>query len=112
MYIVIAESGNLAQELVASFIASGDEVYILDTNEKLVKKIQADFGMVASLGDMMSIDDLTEAGVSRASIFIAGSENDYNNLAACQLVKNTLKLQKPLAYITTWITAKFLTNLT
>ena len=37
MYIVIAESGNLAQELVASFIASGDEVYILDTNEKLVK---------------------------------------------------------------------------
>ena len=86
MYIVIAESGNLAQELVASFIASGDEVYILDNNEKLVKKIQSDFGMVAAVGDMMSIDDLTEAGVSRASIFIAGSKNDHNNLAACQLV--------------------------
>ncbi len=86
MYIVIAESGNLAQELVASFIASGDEVYILDNNEKLVKKIQSDFGMVAAVGDMMSIDDLTKAGVSRASIFIAGSKNDHNNLAACQLV--------------------------
>lgn len=97
MYIVIAESGNLAEEFIASLIASGDEVYILDTNKKLIDKIQSNFGMVASLGDMMSIDDLTKAGLGRASTFIAGSANDSNNLAACQLVKKYFETPKTVS---------------
>ena len=91
MYIVIAGAGNISEEIAISLLSSGDEVHMIDVESTIVDKINTNIGMIATKGSLLNTKDLEKSGINRASIFIAASDNDEENLIACQLVKHNFE---------------------
>ena len=97
MYIVIAGAGNISEEIAISLLSSGDEVHMIDVDSTIVDKINTNIGMIATKGSLLNTKDLEKSGINRASIFIAASDNDEENLIACQLVKQNFETSKTVA---------------
>lgn len=100
MYVVIAGGGRLGGRLADSLLAGGHEVFVVDTDEAVVERLQRKLGSVARLGDATKQTVLSEAGVARASVFIAATDRDENNLAACQLAKARFNVPRTVAVVT------------
>ena len=94
MYIIIGGAGNISEEIASSLLSSGDEVHVIDINENIIEKINSNLGIIGSIGDLTNIKDLEKSGIGRAAMFIAASDNDEDNLVACQLVKHNFETSK------------------
>ncbi len=99
MYLVIAGGGRVGAPLASSLVSEGHEVFILDKEESAVDAIQRELGMVASVGDATVLRSLNDAGTARAAAFIAVTDSDENNLAACQLARNNFDVPKTIATV-------------
>ena len=99
MYVAIAGGGRLGIKLADSLLAGGHEVFVIDTDEAVVDGLRSRLGSVAMLGDATSLSVLTEAGTARASVFIATTGRDEDNLAACQLAKSRFNVPRTVAVV-------------
>ncbi len=97
MYLIIAGAGIIGGSLAGSLVAAGHEVLIIDTDPARVAKVQQDLGNVAIAGYPASVRVLTEAGASRASVLIAVTGRDEDNLAVCLLAKYVMKVPRTVA---------------
>jgi trk system potassium uptake protein TrkA len=97
VYIVIIGAGRIGAGLAESMLAAGQEVYLLDRDPERIERLRSRFGSIAGLGDGTSVASLREAGVSRAELFVAVTDDDAQNLAACQLAKHTFNVPKTVA---------------
>ena len=93
MYIIIAGGGEVAFYLAREFIEGGHEVLVIERDAKQRERLEEELGDITLGGEGCRIQCLDEAGVSRADVFIAATDADEDNLAACQLAK--LKYQVP-----------------
>ncbi len=87
MYVVIVGGGEVGFYLSREFIQNGHEVLIIETDARQRERLEEELGGVTLVGEGCRIKCLDEAGVSRADVFIAATEADERNLAACQLAK-------------------------
>jgi trk system potassium uptake protein TrkA len=99
MYVVIAGGGRLGAQLADSLIAGGHEVFVIDTSEGVVERLRSRLGSISMMGDATSQAVLTEAGTARASVFIATTGSDEDNLAACQLAKARFNVPRTVAVV-------------
>jgi trk system potassium uptake protein TrkA len=99
MYVVIAGGGRLGGRLADSLISGGHEVYVVDIDEQVVNQLHNTLGSVAGHGDATRLATLSDAGVARASVFVATTGRDEDNLAACQLAKTRFNVPKTAAVV-------------
>ena len=99
MYVVIAGGGRLGGRLADSLIAGGHEVYVIDSDEEVVGRLRDELGSVGGVGDATKLSVLSDAGVARASVFVAVTGRDEDNLAACQLAKSRFNVPKTAAVV-------------
>jgi trk system potassium uptake protein len=99
MYVVIAGGGRLGSRLADSLISGGHEVYVIDINNLVVNQLRNSLGSVAGVGDVTKLSALSDAGVARASVFIAVTGRDEDNLAACQLAKTRFNVPRTVAVV-------------
>ena len=97
MYIVIAGGGRTGESIAAALIAGGHETFILDSDPARIAAIRSRLGSVAAVGDVASMSCLEDAGMSRASIVVAATDSDEDNLAVCQLAKTNFDVPKSIA---------------
>ena len=97
MYIIIGGGGNISEEIASSLLSSGDEVHIIDIDENIIEKINSNLGIIGSVGTLTNIRDLEKSGIGRAAMFIAASDNDEDNLVACQLVKHNFETSETVS---------------
>ncbi|MEX0761710.1 MAG: TrkA family potassium uptake protein [Dehalococcoidia bacterium] len=97
MYVVIVGGGMIGDPLSSSLIAAGHEVFVIDRDPGRVAILQKRLGSIATVGDGTSVNSLTEAGTARASLFIATTGNDEDNLAACQLARSEFNVPRTVA---------------
>lgn len=93
MYVIIVGGGEVSYYLSRQFVEAGHEVLVIEPDSGLRERLEEELGGVTLVGEGCRIKCLDEAGVSRADVFIAATEADERNLAACQLAK--LKYQVP-----------------
>ncbi|TFH37367.1 MAG: TrkA family potassium uptake protein [Dehalococcoidia bacterium] len=93
MYIIIVGGGEVGFYLAKEFIEGGHEVLVIEPDPKQRERLEEELGEISLSGEGCRIQCLDEAGVSRADLFIAATNADENNLAACQLAK--LKYRVP-----------------
>jgi trk system potassium uptake protein TrkA len=93
LYVIIAGGGEIGLHLAREFIEAGHEVLVIEADAKLRERLEEELGDVTLDGEGCRIQCLDQAGVSRADVFIAATDADENNLAACQLAR--LKYQVP-----------------
>jgi trk system potassium uptake protein TrkA len=95
--VLIVGGGKIGTPLASSLINDGHEVFVLDRDPSKVAALQHELGMITGVGDATSVRALRNAGAGRASVIIATTGTDEDNLAVCQLAKKNFSTPRTIA---------------
>ena len=85
---------------LASFLeADGHSVTIVDRDSYSFRRLPANFGGTALLGNGLQQDVLKKAGIEEADIFIALTQGDNRNITACQIAKHIFNVPRVMSRI-------------
>ena len=90
MYIVIIGGGSVGYHLCKALLREGHEVLVLDKDPSKCERFEDELGSVCIRGDGCEVTTQSNAGVARADVFIATTNEDEDNLSS--LSRKTAKL--------------------
>ncbi len=99
MYIIIVGGGRIGYYLSKALINEGHEVLVIEKNAVRVARIEEELGSICMHGDGCEAATLEEAGTGRAGLFIAVTNEDEDNLVACQVAKHKFNVPRIIARI-------------
>ena len=99
MYIVIVGGGRVGYYLCKALLDEGHEVLVLEKDPVLCEQINEEMGNISICGNGGETSTLAEAGASRAEMFIAVTNEDADNLIACQMAKHKFNVPRTVARI-------------
>jgi len=99
MYIIIIGGGSVGYSLCKVLLREGHEVLVLDKDPAKCEKFEDELGSVCMRGDGCEVAVLAEAGASRADVFIAATNEDEDNLVACQVAKYKFGVPRTIARV-------------
>jgi len=99
MYIIIVGGGSVGYHLCKALLKEGHEVLVLDKDATKCENFEDELGSVCVRGDGCEVATLAEAGVSRAEVFIAATDEDEDNLVACQVAKHKFGVPRTIARV-------------
>ena len=99
MYIIIVGGGKVGYYLSQALLSEGHEVLILEKDAARCGAICEQLGSVVVRGDGCEARTLGDAGTERADILIAVTDEDEDNLVACQVAKHKFKVPRTIARI-------------
>lgn len=97
MYIVIIGAGNVGYHLAKAVLSKGHEVLLIDRDATTLERIEDELGSIGLKGDGCEANTLEEAGTARADLFVAVTNQDADNLVACQIAKHRFKVPRTIA---------------
>lgn len=83
MRIIIVGAGQVGFHICERFSKEGQDVVLIDTDEKKLQRIARDLNIMTIHGSGASARILAEAGIAKANLFIAVTDSDEVNLIAC-----------------------------
>ena len=87
MKIVIAGAGVVGESLCSELSAEGNDVILIEKEEKVLNKIVENYDITGLVGNGASYETLLEAGTDTADIFIAATESDELNIISSIVAK-------------------------
>ena len=99
MYVIIVGGGNVGYYLARTLLSEGHEVLILDKDRQRCNFIGEQLGSVCMRGDGCEARTLADAGTERADMLIAVTDEDEDNLVACQVAKHKFNVPRTIARI-------------
>lgn len=99
MYVIIVGGGSVGYHLCKALLKEGHEVLVLDKDAAKCENFEDELGSVCVRGDGCEVATLAEAGVSRAEVFIAATDQDEDNLVACQVAKHKFGVSRTIARV-------------
>lgn len=98
MKVVIAGAGEVGTHLAKMLSSENHDIVLLDEDDKKLEKLANQVDLLTVCGFANSINDLKEAGIAKADLFIAVTPFESRNVLACILAKD-LGAKKTLARI-------------
>lgn len=99
MYIIVVGGGKVGYYLANALLSEGHEVLILEKDAKKCEFIAEQLGSVVVRGDGCEARTLADAGTERADMLIAVTNEDEDNLVACQVAKHKFNVPRTIARI-------------
>ncbi len=99
MYIVIIGGGSVGYYLCQALLKEGHEVLVMDKDAAKCERFGDELGSVCVRGDGCEVSTLADAGVGRADVFIATTNEDEDNLVSCQMAKHRFKVARTIARV-------------
>ena len=99
MYIIIVGGGRIGYYLSKALLDEGHEILVIEKDAANVHHIEEELGSICMQGDGCEAATLEEAGTERASLFIAVTNEDEDNLVACQVAKHKFNVPRIIARI-------------
>jgi len=99
MYIIIVGGGRLGYYLSKALLDEGHEILVIEKDAATVEHIEEELGSICMQGDGCEAAVLDEAGTERANLFIAVTDQDEDNLVACQVAKYKFNVPRIIARI-------------
>jgi len=87
MRIVIGGAGEVGRGVAKALRSEGRDVVLIDSNPAAIKEAQA-LDVLVVQGDATIREDLMEAEIERAEVYIAATERDEINLLSCSLARD------------------------
>jgi trk system potassium uptake protein TrkA len=87
MYIVIVGAGNIGSPLTEIATAGGNEVVVIERDEKKAEKAASTYDCLVLEDDATAKDTLLDAGVDRADALISTTDQDATNVMVSLLAK-------------------------
>ena len=94
MKVVIMGCGRVGAQLATLLAADGHSVTVLDINPDSFRRLPADFGGTALLGNGIDEEAQKRAGIEEADAFVAVTQGDNRNIMAAQIAKNIFNVPK------------------
>jgi trk system potassium uptake protein TrkA len=99
MYIIVVGGGKVGFYLTTALLNEGHEVLVLEKDAKRCDFIAEQLGSVVIRGDGCEARTLAEVGTERADMLIAVTDEDEDNLVACQVAKHKFKVPRTITRI-------------
>ena len=99
MKIVIMGCGRVGARLAGLLDIEGHDVSIMDTDAYSFRRLPAEFGGNALVGNGMDEDSLRKAGIENADAFISLTQGDNRNVMAAQIAQRIFKVPRVLCRI-------------
>lgn len=99
MYIVVVGGGKVGYYLTRALLAEGHEVLVIERDTKRCERVEEDLGSICMRGDGCETSTLVEAGTGRADMLIAVTNEDEDNLVACQVAKHRFSVRRTISRI-------------
>ena len=99
MKIVIMGCGRVGARLAGLLDIEGHDVTIIDTDAYSFRRLPAELGGNALVGDGMDEASLKKAGIEGADAFISVTQGDNRNLMAAQIAQNIFKVPRVLCRV-------------
>lgn len=99
MYIIVAGGGEVGHHLSRALYKQGYEVLLLEKNRRRASQLSEEMGDQVMYGDACEVRVLAEAGIQRASVVVAATGDDEDNLVICQLAKNYFGVNRVLSVV-------------
>jgi len=79
--------------------AEGHQVTVLDTDAYSFRRLPADFGGTALVGNGLDQVSLIKAGIEEADVFVAVTQGDNRNVMAAQIAQHIFNVPKVICRI-------------
>jgi trk system potassium uptake protein TrkA len=99
MKIIIMGCGRVGARLAGLLDIEGHAVTILDTDAYSFRRLPAEFGGTALVGNGMDEEVLVKAGIGETDAFLALTQGDNRNVMAAQIAKHIFKVPRVLCRI-------------
>jgi len=87
MYVIVVGGGKVGYYLTKALLAEGNEVLVIEKDRKSAETLTAEFGDVVLWGDGCEVRTVAEAGMGRANVVVAVTQDDADNLVICQMAR-------------------------
>ncbi|MFC1787049.1 potassium channel family protein [Halobacteriota archaeon] len=99
MYAIIVGCGKIGSRLAQLLSSNEDNVVVLEKDLTKFEDLDQSFDGLTIEGDGTDQDVLEKAGIDKADVFIATTEDDNTNLMACQIAKQVFKVPRVVARV-------------
>jgi len=99
MYVVIAGCGTLGRRLAEELSGRGDEVVVLDREQKALAALSPEFGGFRVEGDASDAATLSRVKLSRADLAVAATDDDNANLFFAQAARYVHSVPRTVARV-------------
>ena len=98
-YVIVVGGGRVGYFLAKALLENHIEVAIIESNKEIFELVSLQVDCPVILGDGSSTAVLEMAGANRASVFVAVTNHDHDNLIACQIAKQQFGVPKTIARV-------------
>ncbi len=99
MNVVIMGCGRVGAQLAGLLDADGHSVTVLDTDAYSFRRLPANFGGTALIGNGLDQEVLKRAGIEKADAFFVVTQGDNRNVMAAQIAKHIFNVPKVICRI-------------
>ena len=99
MYIIVVGGGKVGYYLAKELLQAGHELVILEKSGSRARQIADELGSIVLNRDGCEGKYLAEAGANRASIVVAVTGDDEDNLVVCQMAKHHFDVPRTIARV-------------
>lgn len=98
-YIIVVGGGKVGRNLTRELISEGNEVTLIENDRRRYLTLDHEFGAAATYGDATELWVLDRAGIERATLVIAVTGDDEDNILICQVAKEKYGVSDTIARV-------------
>ncbi len=96
-YVIIAGCSRFGANIANVLSLSGKDVIIIDLDEDSFRKLSQDYSGFKLIGDATDIDVLINAGINKATMLVAATNDDDVNIMISQISKVIFNTKKVIS---------------
>ncbi len=96
-YVLIAGCGRLGANIASVLSARGKDVIVLDITSTAFRKLSPDYGGFSIEGDATDLATLERAGIEKAGIVVAATNDDNTNVMIAQIASKIFSVPKVIS---------------
>ncbi|MBU2495761.1 MAG: NAD-binding protein [Candidatus Omnitrophota bacterium] len=99
MYIIVVGCSRVGVTIAQSLESEGHSVVVVDRSRENLQKLGRSFSGITVVGSGFAPEVLKEAGIERADVLLAVTDNDNANIVCAQVARKLFNLEKVFARI-------------
>jgi trk system potassium uptake protein TrkA len=99
MKVVVVGCGRVGARIASILDHNGHSVSVVDVDARAFKRLPNDFSGRTIIGTGIDEDVLRNAGIERASVFVAVTNGDNRNIMAAQVAKHIFNVPEVVCRI-------------
>lgn len=96
-YVLVAGCGRFGANIASMLSEQGKDVVVIDRNSSSFRKLSSDYSGFTIEGDATDIDELMEAGIAKADIVVAATNDDNVNIMIAQIASKIFNVPKVIS---------------